>query len=206
MTLFIIGFALLLGLIITLEVKSRKREKGNDQKYFDIATNAIADELIKFVEQTRESIDGLGYDTYRKFVMLYAKGIDSIVTIRLKEAKEKGYFERIFFFEGEEHEFYRFDVIKDNEITIVASPVIPSINKPFKRITIFKNGLFTALDFVKDEQSIDIFSIQTRLKKITDDLCKSLLTSDSFEGSVKASERLKVLLDEIRKNNHEKTN
>ena len=199
MTLFIIGFALLLGLIITLEVKSRKREKGNDQKYFNITKKALGNQLIKFEERMQNSQDRLEDAIYRKFAMLYAKGIDSIATIRLKEAKEKGYFERIFFFEGEEHEFYRFDVIKDNEITIVASPVIPSINKPFKRITIFKNGLFTALDFVKDEQSIDIFSIQTRLKKITDDLCKSLLTSDSFEASVKDSERLKGLLDEIRK-------
>ena len=148
MTLFIIGFALLLGLIITLEVKSRKREKVNKQDYLDILKEVLRESR----EQTRESMDCLEDAIYRKFAMLYAKGIDSIATIRLKEAKEKGYFERIFFFEGEEHEFYRFDVIKDNEITIVASPVVPSINKPFKRITIFKNGLFTALDFVKDEQ------------------------------------------------------
>ena len=152
MTLFIIGFALLLGLIITLEVKSRKREKGNDQKYFNITKKALGNQLIKFEERMQNSQDCLEDAIYRKFAMLYAKGIGSIATIRLKEAKEKGYFERIFFFEGEEHEFYRFEIIKDNEITIVASPVIPSINKPFKRITIFKNGLFTALDFVKDEQ------------------------------------------------------
>ena len=206
MTLFIIGFALLLGLIITLEVKSRKREKENDQRYFDITKNALGNQLIKFEERMQNSQDCLEDAIYRKFAMLYAKGIDSVATIRLKEAKEKGYFDRIFFFEGAEHEFYRFDVIKDNEITIIASPMAPSINKPFKRITIFKNGLFTALDFVKDEQSIDIFSIQTRLEKIVDDLRKSLLKSDSFEGSVKASEKLKVLLNELRKTNHEKTN
>lgn len=152
MTLFIIGFALLLGLIITLEVKSRKREKRNDQKYLNITKNALGNQLIKFEERIQNSQDCLEDDTYRKFAMLYAKGIDSVATIRLKQAKEKGYFDWNFFFKGEEHEFYRFDVVKDNEITIVALPVIPSINKPFKRITIFKNGLFTALDFVKDEQ------------------------------------------------------
>ena len=152
MTLFIIGFALLLGLIITLEVKSRKREKGNDQKYLNITKNALGNQLIKFEERIQNSQDCLEDEIYRKFAMLYAKGIDSIPTIRLKEAKEKGYFDRIFFFEGAEYEFIGFHIIKDNEITIVASPVIPSINKPFKRITIFKNGLFTALDFIKDEQ------------------------------------------------------
>ena len=198
MTLFIIGFALLLGLIITLEVKQRKREKENQQMFFDIATNAIADELIKLEERKQNSQDCLEDKIYLKFAMLYAKGIDSIATIHLKEAKEKGYFDRNFFFKGNEYEFYRFDVINGNEITIIASPIAPSMKFSFKRITIFKNGLFTALDFIKDEQSIDIFSIQTRLKKIVDDLCESLLTSDSFEASVKASERLKGLLDEIR--------
>ena len=206
MILFIIGFALLLGLIITLEVKSRKREKGNDQKYFDITKNALGNQLIKFEERMQNSQDYLEDEIYRNFATLYAKGIDSLGTIRLKEAKEKGYFDRNFFFEGAEYKFIGFHLINDYEITIIVSPMALSINAPFRRITIFKNGLFTALDFVKDEQSIDIFSIQTRLKKITDDLCKSLLSSDSFEGSVKASEKLKVLLDEIRKNNHEKTN
>ena len=151
MTLFIIGFALLLGLIITLEVKSRKREKENQQMFFDMAKNTIAYELIKSEDRMKNSQDYLKDEIYLKFAMLYAKGIDSIATIRLKEAKEKGYFNRNFFFRGNEYEFYRFDVINGNEITIIASPIAPSMKFSFERITIFKNGLFTALDFVKDE-------------------------------------------------------
>ena len=105
MTLFIIGFALLLGLIITLEIKSRKREKGNDQKYFDITKKALGDQLVKFKEQTQNSQDCLEVQIYRKFAMLYAKGIDSIATIRLKEAKEKVILVEISFLKGKNMSF-----------------------------------------------------------------------------------------------------
>lgn len=202
MTLFIIGFALLLGLIITLEVKSRKREKESSFR----TENLIKESCNDYRGRSLDDVKSLRNEIVRDSAMLYIKGIDAIVSKEIVEAKEIGYFDRNFFFEGAEYKFIGFHLIKDYEITIIVSPIALSINAPFRRITIFKNGLFTALDFVKDEQSIDIFSIQTRLKKITDDLCKSLLSSDGFEASVKASERLKGLLDEIRKNNHEKTN
>lgn len=214
MTLFIIGFSLLLGLIITLEVKSRKREKGNDQKYFDITKKALGNQLVKFKEQIENSQDCLEDQIYRKFAMLYAKGIDSIAPIHLKKAKEKGYFDRNFFFEGEEYEFHGFDVIKGNEITIIASPIVPSMKIFFKRITIFKDGLFTALDFTEDSQApqkidiveepIDSNLIEKRLIKIIEDLNKTLnrVPSEHFDGSLKAAKALKELVIDIKKNIH----
>lgn len=212
MTLSIIGFALLLGLIITLEVKSRKREKGNDQKYINITKNALGNQLIKFEEIMQNSQDRLEDAIYRKIAMLYAKGIDSIATIHLKKAKEKGYFDRNFIFEGEEYEFHGFDVIKSNEITIIASPIVPSMKIFFKRITIFKDGLFTALDFTEDnqatlkidivEESIDSNLIETRLVKIIEDINNTInkVPSNHFNGLVKADKALKELVVDIRKN------
>lgn len=207
MTLSIIGFALLLGLIITLEVKSRKREKGNDQKYFDITKKAIGNQLVRFKERIENSQDCLEDQIYRKFAMLYAKGIDSIATIHLKKAKEKGYFDRNFFFEGEEYEFHGFDVIKGNEITIIASPIVPSMKIFFKRITIFKDGLFTALDFKEDvrfhkKESIDSNLIENRLVKIIEDINNTIneVPANYFEGLAKANKALKELVIDIKKN------
>ena len=151
MTLFIIGFALLLGLIITLEVKSRKREKGNDQKYFDITKNALGNQLIKFEERMRNSQDCLEDEIYRKFAMLYAKGIDSIATIRLKEAKEKGYFDKIFIHNGKQYKFERFGQIRYDLISIIAKTIGEEPNE-IEVFKIYENGYFIWFDFVKDEQ------------------------------------------------------
>ena len=193
MTLFIIGFALLLGLIITLEVKSRKREHE-----ISIRTeNLIKDYCNDYRGRSLDDVKNLRYDIVRDFAMLYIKGVDGIVSKEIIEAKERGYFDRRFIHNGKQYKFERFGQIRYDLISIIAKR-IDGEHDELAGFKIYENGYFIWFDFVKDEQSIDIFSIQTRLKKITDDLCKSLLTSDSFGGSVKASERLKGLLDEIR--------
>ena len=201
MTLFIIGFALLLGLIITLEVKSRKREKESSFR----TENLIKESCNDYRGRSLDDVKSLRNEIVRDSAMLYIKGVDGIVSKEIIEAKERGYFDKIFIHNGKQYKFERFGQIRYDLITIIAKSLD---GEPYglAGFKIYENGYFIWFDFVKDEQSIDIFSIQTRLKKITDDLCKSLLTSDSFEASVKASERLKGLLDEIRKRNHEKTN
>ena len=148
MTLFIIGFALLLGLIITLEVKSRKREKESSFR----TKNLIKESCNDYRGRSLDDVKSLRNEIARDSAMLYIKGVDAIVSKEIIEAKERGYFDRNFFFEGAEYKFIGFHLIKDYEITIIVSPIALSINAPFRRITIFKNGLFTALDFVKDEQ------------------------------------------------------
>ena len=193
MTLFIIGFALLLGLIITLEVKSRKREHE-----ISIRTeNLIKESCNDYRGRSLDDIKHLRNEIVRNSAMLYTKGVDSIVSKEIIEAKERGYFDKIFIHNGKQYKFERFGQIRYDLISIIAKTIGEEPNE-IEVFKIYENGYFIWFDFVKDEQSIDIFSIQTRLKKITDDLCKSLLTSDSFGGSVKASERLKGLLDEIR--------
>ena len=201
MTLFIIGFALLLGLIITLEVKSRKREKESSFR----TENLIKESCNDYRGRSLYDAKNIRTEIVRYSAMLYIKGVDAIVSKEVIEAKERGYFDKIFIHNGKQYKFESFGQIIHDIISIIAKSLDgePGGLEVFK---IYENGYFIWFDFVKDEQSIDIFSIQTRLKKIVDDLCKSLLTSDSFGGSVKASERLKGLLDEIRKNNHEKTN
>ena len=193
MTLFIIGFALLLGLIITLEAKSRKRERKSSLRKEELIKESCND----YRGRSLDDVKNLRNEIVRDSAMLYIKGVDAIVPKKIIEAKERGYFDKIFIHNGRQYKFERFVQIRYDLISIIAKTIgeEPNILVDFK---IYENGYFIWFDFVKDEQSIDIFSIQTRLKKIVDDLCKSLLTSDSFEASVKASERLKGLLDEIR--------
>lgn len=193
MTLFIIGFALLLGLIITLEAKSRKRERKSSLRKEELIKESCND----YRGRSLDDVKNLRNEIVRDSAMLYIKGVDAIVSKEIIEAKERGYFDKIFIHNGRQYKFERFGQIRHDLISIIAKSLDgePGGLAGFK---IYENGYFIWFDFVKDEQSIDIFSIQTRLKKIVDDLCKSLLTSDSFEASVKASERLKGLLDEIR--------
>ena len=193
MTLFIIGFALLLGLIITLEVKSRKRERKSSLRKEELIKESCND----YRGRSLDDIKHLRNEIVRNSAMLYTKGVDAIVSKEIIEAKERGYFDKIFIHNGKKYKFERFGQIRYDLIYIIAKNIGEEPNE-IECFKIYENGYFIWFDFVKDEQSIDIFSIQTRLKKITDDLCKSLLTSDSFGGSVKASERLKGLLDEIR--------
>ena len=193
MTLFIIGSALLLGLIITLEVKSRKREKESSFR----TENLIKESCNDYRGRSLDDVKNLRSEIVRDLAMLYTKGVDAIVSKEIIEAKERGYFDKIFIHNGKQYKFERFGQIRYDLISIIAKTIGEEPNE-IEGFKIYENGYFIWFDFVKDEQSIDIFSIQTRLKKITDDLCKSLLTSDSFGGSVKASERLKGLLDEIR--------
>ena len=193
MTLFIIGFALLLGLIITLEVKSRKRERKSSLRKEELIKESCND----YRGRSLDDIKHLRNEIVRNSAMLYTKGVDAIVSKEIIEAKERGYFDKIFIHNGKQYKFERFGQIRYDLIYIIAKNIGEEPNE-IECFKIYENGYFIWFDFVKDEQSIDIFSIQTRLKKITDDLCKSLLTSDSFGGSVKASERLKGLLDEIR--------
>ena len=201
MTLFIIGFALLLGLIIALEVKSRKREKESSFR----TENIIKESCNDYRGRSLDDVKNIRQEIARDSAMLYIKGVDEIVPKKIIEAKERGYFDKIFIHNGRQYKFERFGQIRYDLISIIAKTIGEEPNN-LACFKIYENGYFIWFDFVKDEQSIDIFSIQKRLKKIVDDLCKSLLTSDSFSGSVKASERLKGLLDEIRKSNHEKTN
>ena len=193
MTLFIIGFALLLGLIITLEVKSRKRERKSSLRKEELIKESCND----YRGRSLDDIKHLRNVIVRDLAMLYTKGVDAIVSKEIIEAKERGYFDKTFIHDGKQYKFERFGQIRYDLISIIAKTIGEEPNE-IECFKIYENGYFIWFDFVKDEQSIDIFSIQTRLKKITDDLCKSLLTSDSFGGSVKASERLKGLLDEIR--------
>ena len=193
MTLFIIGFALLLGLIITLEVKSRKREKESSFR----TENLIKESCNDYRGRSLDDVKNLRNEIVRDSATLYIKGVDAIVSKEVIEAKEIGYFDKIFIHNGKQYKFERFGQIKYGFISIIAKTIGGEPNR-LEVFKIYENGYFIWFDFVKDEQSIDIFSIQKRLKKIVDDLCKSLLTSDSFEASVKASERLKGLLDEIR--------
>ena len=107
-----------------------------------------------------------------------------------------------------------FDVIGCNEITIIASPIIPSMKIFFKRITIFKDGLFTALDFTEDnqaplkinivEESIDSNLIENRLVKIIEDINNTIneVPSNYVEGLEKADKALKELVIDIRNNIH----
>ena len=193
MTLFIIGFALLLGLIITLEVKSRKREKESSLR----TENLIKESCNDYRGRSLHDVKNIRDEIVRNSAMLYIKGVDAIVFKEIIEAKEIGYFDKIFIHNGKKYKFEGFGQIRYDLISIIAKSLDGEPNR-LAAFKIYENGYFIWFDFVKDEQPIDIFSIQTRLKKITDDLCKSLLSSDSFEGSVKASERLKGLLDEIR--------
>ena len=193
MTLFIIGFALLLGLIITLEAKSRKRERKSSLRKEELIKESCND----YRGRSLDDVKNLRNEIVRDSAMLYIKGVDAIVPKEIIEAKERGYFDKIFIHNGRQYKFERFGQIRYDLISIIAKNIGEEPNN-LACFKIYENGYFIWFDFVKDEQSIDIFSIQTRLKKIVDDLCKSLLTSDSFEASVKASERLKGLLDEIR--------
>ena len=193
MTLFIIGFALLLGLIIALEVKSRKRERKSSLREEELIKEFCND----YRGRSLDDIKHLRNEIVRDSAMLYTKGVDAIVSKEIIEAKERGYFDKTFIHNGKQYKFECFGQIRYDLIFIIAKTIGEEPNE-IEGFKIYENGYFIWFDFVKDEQSIDIFSIQTRLKKITDDLCKSLLTSDSFGGSVKASERLKGLLDEIR--------
>ena len=98
MTLSIIGFALLLGLIITLEVKSKKREHE-----ISIRTeNLIKDYCNDYRGRSLDDVKNLRYDIVRDFATLYIKGVDGIVSKEIIEAKERGYFDKTFIHNGKQ--------------------------------------------------------------------------------------------------------
>ena len=147
MTLFIIGFALLLGLIITLEVKSRKREKESSFR----TENLIKEYCNDYRGRSLDDVKHLRQEIERDSAMLYIKGVDAIVSKEIIEAKERGYFDKIFIHNGKQYKFERFGQIKYGFISIIAKSleVEPDGLAGFK---IYENGYFIWFDFVKDEQ------------------------------------------------------
>ena len=151
MTLFIIGFALLLGLIITLEVKSRKREHE-----ISIRTeNLIKDYCNDYRGRSLDDIKNLRNEIVRDSAMLYTKGVDAIVSKEIIEAKERGYFDKTFIHNGKQYKFERFGQIRYDLISIIAKTIGEEPNE-IEVFKIYENGYFIWFDFVKDEQSIDI--------------------------------------------------
>ena len=197
MTLFIIGFALLLGLIITLEVKSRKRERE-----ISIRTeNLIKDYCNDYRGRSLDDVKNLRYDIVRDFAMLYIKGVDGIVSKEVIEAKERGYFDRRFIHNGKQYKFERFGNIRYDLISIIAKCIDGEPNE-LAGFKIYENGYFIWFDFKEEawfhkEESIDSNLIENRLVKIIEDLNKTLnrVPSEHFDGSLKAAKALK---DEVK--------
>ena len=52
--------------------------------------------------------------------MLYIKGVDAIVSKEIIEAKERGYFDKIFIHNGKKYKFERFGQIRYDLISIIA--------------------------------------------------------------------------------------
>ena len=147
MTLFIIGFALLLGLIITLEVKSRKREKESSFR----TENLIKESCNDYRGRSLDDVKHLRNEIVRDSAMLYIKGVDAIVSKEIIEAKERGYFDKIFIHNGKQYKFERFGQIKYGFISIIAKSLD---GEPYglAGFKIYENGYFIWFDFVKDEQ------------------------------------------------------
>ena len=119
MTLFIIGFALLLGLIITIEVKSRKREKESSFR----TENLIKESCNDYRGRSLDDVKHLRNEIVRDSSMLYIKGVDAIVSKEIIEAKERGYFDKIFIHNGKQYKFERFGQIRYDLITIIAKTI-----------------------------------------------------------------------------------
>ena len=202
MTLSIIGFALLLGLIITLEIKSRKREHE-----ISIRTeNLIKDSCNDYRGRSLDDVKNLRYDIVRDFAMLYIKGVDGIVSKEIIEAKERGYFDRRFIHNGKQYKFERFGQIRYDLIYIIAKRIDGEPNE-LAGFKIYENGYFIWFDFKEEawfhkKESIDSTLIVNRLVKIIEDLNKTLnrVPSEHFDGSLKASKALKELVIDIKKN------
>ena len=157
MTLFIIGFALLLGLIITLEVKSRKREKESSFR----TENLIEESCNDYRGRSLDDVKHLRNEIVRDSATLYIKGVDAIVSKEIIEAKERGYFDKIFIHNGKQYKFEGFGLIRYDLISIIAK----SLDGEPNRLAVFKiyeNGYFIWFDFVKDEQ---ILKQQNRIKQ-----------------------------------------
>ena len=151
MTLFIIGFSLLLGLIITLEVKSRKRERKSSLRKEELIKESCND----YRGRSLDDIKHLRNEIVRNSAMLYTKGVDAIVSKEIIEAKERGYFDKTFIHNGKQYKFERFGQIRYDIISIIAKTIGEEPNE-IEGFKIYENGYFIWFDFVKDEQSIDI--------------------------------------------------
>ena len=147
MTLFIIGFALFLGLIITLEVKSRKREKESSFR----TENLIKKSCNDYRGRSLDDVKNLRNEIVRDSAMLYIKGVDGIVSKEIIEAKEIGYFDKIFIHNGKQYKFERFGQIRYDLISIIAKTIGEEPNN-LAGFKIYENGYFIWFDFVKDEQ------------------------------------------------------
>lgn len=206
MTLSIIGFALLLGLIITLEIKSRKRG-GKDHIRTE---NLIKDSCNDYRGRSLDDVKNLRYDIVRDFAMLYIKGVDGIVSKEIIEAKQRGYFDRIFIDKGKQYKFVRFGNIRYDLISIIAKRIDGEPNE-LAGFKIYENGYFIWFDFTEDNQaplkidivkeSIDSNLIEKRLVKIIEDINNTIneVPSNYFEGLAKADKALKELVIDIKK-------
>ena len=156
MTLFIIGFALLLGLIITLEAKSRKRERKSSLRKEELIKEYCND----YRGRSLDDVKNLRNEIVRDSAILYIKGVDAIVSKEIIEAKERGYFDKIFIHSGKKYKFEGFGQIRYDLISIIAK----SLDGEPNRLAVFKiyeNGFFIWFDFLKDEQ---ILKQQNRIK------------------------------------------
>ena len=144
MTLFIIGFALLLGLIITIEVKSRKREKESSFR----TENLIKESCNDYRGRSLDDVKHLRNEIVRDSSMLYIKGVDAIVSKEIIEAKEIGYFDKTFIHNGKQYKFERFGQIRYDLITIIAKNIGEEPNN-LAGFKIYENGYFIWFDFVK---------------------------------------------------------
>ena len=204
MILSIIGFALLLGLIITLEVKSRKREHE-----ISIRTeNLIKDYCNDYRGRSLDDVKNLRYDIVRDFAMLYIKGVDGIVSKEIIEAKERGYFDRRFIHNGKQYKFERFGQIRYDLISIIAKR-IDGEHDELAGFKIYENGYFIWFDFKEEawfhkKESIDSNLIENRLVKIIEDIKNTIneVPANYFEGLAKTDKALKELVIDIKNNIH----
>lgn len=202
MTLFIIGFALLLVLIITLEVKSRKRE----HEILIRTENLIKDYCNDYRGRSLDDVKNLRHDIIRDFATLYIKGVDGIVSKEIIEAKERGYFDKTFIHNGKQYKFERLGQIRYGLISIIAKPIGEEPNE-VEVFKIYENGYFIWFDFKEEdmfhkEESIDSNLIEKRLVKTIEDINNTIneVPSNYFEGLVKTDKALKELVIDIKKN------
>ena len=139
---------------------------------------------------------------------MYIKGVDGIVSKEIIEAKERGYFDRIFIHNGKQYKFERFGQIRYDLISIIAKR-IDGEHDELAGFKIYENGYFIWFDFKEEawfhkKESIDSNLIANRLVKIIEDLNKTLnrVPSEHFDGSLKAAKALKELVIDIKKNIH----
>ena len=198
MTLFIIGFALLLGLIITLEVKSRKREKESSFR----TENLIKESCNDYRGRSLDDVKSLRDEIVQDSAMLYIKGVDAIVSKEIIEAKEIGYFDKIFIHNGKQYKFERFGQIRYDLITIIAKTIDgePHGLAGFK---IYENGYFIWFDFVKDEQILKqqkpnqaTESIDLVIEEIINTKTNDLEVTRTLNQCIKA---LNLIKEEIKK-------